>query len=77
MVVAPIIEPKDYPANTNGQILAWGKFFLKSKMSTPNGNCAKNPPCGFMTVEYLGEATLGATGSVSCGSGLTTAVLYR
>mgnify|MGYP003288437162 CR=1 FL=1 len=77
VVIAPIVRPMDYPANTNGQIIAWGKFFLKNKMTTPNGNCANNPPCGYMTVEYLGEATLGATGAVSCGSGLTTAVLYR
>ena len=77
VVVAPVIAPGDYPANTNGKILSWGKFFLRTKMSAPNGNCANNPPCGYMTVEYLGEATLGATGIVSCGSGLTTAVLYQ
>ena len=77
VVIAPIIAPGTYPANTNGQILAWGKFFLKSKMYVTNGNCANNPPCGYMTVEYVEEANIGATGTISCGSGLTTAVLYR
>ncbi len=49
IIVAPIIAPGTYPANTNGQILAWGNFFLRSKMFTPNGNCANNPPCGSMS----------------------------
>jgi Flp pilus assembly protein TadG len=77
LVIAPIIAPGTYPANTNGRILAWGKFFLKSKMYVQNGNCANNPPCGYMTVEYVEEANIGATGAVSCGSGLTTSVLYK
>jgi Flp pilus assembly protein TadG len=77
VVIAPIIEPKDYPAATNGEILGWGKFFLKSQMTTPVGNCEDNPPCGYMEVEYLGKANVGASGTVSCGSGLTTAVLYK
>lgn len=77
LVIAPIIAPGTYPANTNGQILAWGKFFLKNRMYVTNGNCANNAPCGYMTVEYVGQANIGATGTVACGSGLTTAVLYR
>jgi Flp pilus assembly protein TadG len=77
VVIAPIIAPGTYPANTNGRILAWGKFFLKSQMYVQNGNCANNPPCGYMTVEYVEEANIGATGTVSCGSGLTTSVLYK
>lgn len=77
IVVAPIIAPGIYPADTDGRILGWGKFFLKSKMYTPNGNCANNPPCGYMEVEYIGQAEVGATGAVACSSGLTTAVLYR
>ena len=78
VVVAPIIfAPKSYPADSQGEILAWGKFFLKSPMSAPNGNCANNPPCGYMDVEYVGKADVGANGTVSCGSGLTTAVLYK
>jgi Flp pilus assembly protein TadG len=78
VVIAPIVfAPKTYPANTNGQILGWGKFFLKTKMYTPNGNCADNPPCGYMDVEYIGEANVNATGPVACSSGLTTAVLYK
>ena len=78
VVIAPIIPaPNSYPANTNEQIAGWGKFFLKTKMYVVNGNCANNSPCGYMTVEYIGEANQGATGPVACGSGLTTAVLYQ
>lgn len=78
IIIAPIIAPKTYPANTNGQILGWGKFFLKKKMFVNfNGNCDKNSPCGFMEVEYMGLAQVGATGAVACASGLTTSVLYR
>lgn len=76
IIVAPIIAPGTYPANTNGQILAWGKFFLRTKMFTSNGNCANNPPCGSMSVEYMGQASMG-TGDPACGSGLTTVVLYK
>ena len=77
VIIAPIITPGDYPADTDGRIAAWGKFFLKTQMSAPSGNCANNAPCGYMTVEYLGRADVGATGPVSCGSGLTTSVLYK
>ena len=77
VIVAPIIAPGTYPADTDGRILAWGKFFLKNRMFVDNGNCANNPPCGYMTVEYIGKATIGANGTVSCGSGVTTAVLYQ
>lgn len=79
IIVAPIVlAPKTYPANTNGKILGWGKFFLKKKMFVNfNGNCANNLPCGFMEVEYMGLAQVGATGPVACASGLTTSVLYR
>ena len=77
VVIAPIIAPGSYPSDTDGRILAWGKFFLKNKMYVVNGNCANNAPCGYMTVEYVDKANIGATGAVSCGSGLTTAVLYK
>ena len=77
VVIAPIIAPGDYPANTNGQILAWGKFFLRQKMYVTNGNCASNPPCGEMEVEFVGQADVGARGPVACSSGLRTSVLYR
>jgi hypothetical protein len=77
VVIAPLIAPGDYPASTNGQIVGWGKFFLKKKMYTPNGNCADNPPCGYMDVEFVEQANVGATGACSLGSGLTTSVLYR
>jgi hypothetical protein len=78
VVIAPIIKPDTYPANTNGRILGWGRFFLKKRMFVDfNGNCSDNLPCGFMDVEFLGEADVGATGGVACNSGLRTAVLYR
>jgi len=77
LVIAPIIAPGSYPSDTDGRILGWGKFFLKTKMYVTNGNCANNPPCGYMTVEYVGQANIGATGPISCGSGLTTSVLYK
>jgi Flp pilus assembly protein TadG len=78
LIVAPIVQPRSYPANTNGQIIGWGKFFLKTKMYVSfSGNCANNLPCGFMSVEYVGRANVNATGPVSCSSGLTTSVLYR
>jgi hypothetical protein len=77
MVVAPIIAPGSYPADTDGRILGWGKFFLKNRMYVVNGNCANNSPCGYMTVEYVGRANIGGNGTVSCGSGITTAVLYQ
>lgn len=77
VVIAPIIAPGTYPADTDGRILSWGKFFLKNRMYVTNGNCANNAPCGYMTVEYIGKANVGAGGPVSCGSGVTTAVLYQ
>ncbi|HEV8427393.1 MAG TPA: pilus assembly protein TadG-related protein [Pyrinomonadaceae bacterium] len=77
VITMPIVTPKDYPADTNGEIIGWGKFFIKKRMYVVNGNCANNAPCGDMTVEYIGQATVGATGAVSCNSGIRTAVLYR
>src|SRR5262249_24553858 len=77
MVIAPIIAPGTYPAGTDGRILAWGTFFLRSHMFTTNGNCANNPPCGYMSVEYVGKANIGTPSDPSCGTGLTTAVLYK
>ena len=78
VVIAPIIAPDTYPANTNEQILGWGKFFLKTKMYVDfNGNCANNLPCGYMEVEYVGQVNVNPTGPVGCSSGLTTTVLYK
>lgn len=78
VIIAPIIAPGTYPADTNGQILGWGKFFLRSRMFVNfSGNCSDNAPCGYMDVEFLGKADVGATGPVACGSGLRTSVLYR
>ncbi|HUS11060.1 MAG TPA: pilus assembly protein TadG-related protein, partial [Pyrinomonadaceae bacterium] len=77
MIIAPIIAPGTYPADTDGRILGWGTFFLKSQMFVVNGNCDTNPPCGYMSVEYVGLANVAATGSVSCTAPLTTPVLYK
>ena len=77
VIVAPIILPGTYPASTNARIEAWGTFFVKKKMyANFPGNCGNNPPCGEMLVEYVGKAQLG-NGSLSCGSGMLTPVLYR
>jgi Flp pilus assembly protein TadG len=78
VVIAPIIAPGTYPADTNGRILGWGKFFLRSRMFVNfSGNCSDNAPCGYMDVEFLGQVDVGATGPVACNSGLRTSVLYR
>jgi len=77
MIVAPIVLPGTYPASTDARIEAWGTFFVKKKMFVDfTGNCADNPPCGELEVEYVGKAQLG-NGTLSCGSGLLTPVLYR
>lgn len=77
MIIVPIIAPGTYPAGTDGRVLAWGTFFLRSKMYVTNGNCANNPPCGYMSAEYVGLANVAATGDPTCSSPLTTPVLYR
>src|SRR6266851_674651 len=73
MLVAPIILPGTYPAYTSN-IQAWGIFFLRSKVPTPNGNCSNTPGCGSIPVEYVGKANVSASGVVTCSSGLTTPV---
>lgn len=74
LLIVPIILPGFYPAYTTN-IQAWGVFFLKSRVPTPNGNC--DPPCGDIPVEYVGLASTASGGPVTCGSGLTTTVLYK
>jgi Flp pilus assembly protein TadG len=74
LLVVPIIAPGTYPAYTSN-ILAWGIFFLRSRVPTPNGQC--NPPCGSIPVEYVGQANIAASGDPTCSSGLTTPVLYK
>jgi Flp pilus assembly protein TadG len=75
LLVVPIIAPGTYPAYTTG-IQAWGVFFLRSKVPTPNGNCSTTPGCGSIPVEYVGRSQLGNS-DPSCGTGLVTPVLYR
>ena len=77
-LVVPIIAPATYPGPYTAGILEWGVFFLRAKVPTPNGNCSNIPGCGSMPVEFVGKAQIGsAFGPPSCGSGLTTPVLYR
>ena len=77
LLVAPIVAPGSYPSYTTN-IVAWGVFFLRAKVPTPNGNCANTPGCGSIPVEYVGKANVGnAFGSPSAGSSLTIPVLYR
>ena len=82
LLVVPIILPNgppplqpSYPAYTTN-IKAWGVFFLKSKVPTPNGNCSDTPGCGSIPVEYVGKSQLGNSDPL-CGTGLVTPVLYR
>jgi Flp pilus assembly protein TadG len=76
MLIAPIILPGTYPSYTTN-IKAWGIFFLRSKVPTPNGNCSNTPGCGSIPVEFVGKANVAASGVVTCSSGLTTPVLYK
>lgn len=77
LLVAPIIAPGTYPAYTTN-IQAWGVFFLRSKVPTPNGNCSATPGCGSIPIEYVGKANVGsAFGTPSTGASLTIPVLYR
>ncbi len=76
MLVVPIIAPGPYPAYATN-IVDWGVFFLKTKSPISQGNCSNTPGCGSIPVEYVGRASGNATGVVTCGSPLTTAVLYR
>jgi len=77
MIVAPIIAPGTYPAYTTN-ILDWGVFFIRTQSPTPNGNCDPATGCGSMLVEYVSRAQTGFVfGSPTCGSNLTTPVLYK
>ena len=83
MLVAPIILPNgppplqaSYPAYTSN-IQWWGVFFLKSPVPTPAGNCSLTPGCGSMTVEYVRQANVNATGPCLLTSPISTAVLYK
>lgn len=77
MLVAPIILPGTYPAYTTN-IQAWGVFFVRSKIPTPNGNCSKTPGCGSIPVEYVRRALVGsAYGDPTEDPTLTIPVLYK
>lgn len=77
VIVAPIILPGTYPAYTTN-IQAWGVFFLKSKVPTPNGNCSNIPGCGDIPVEYVRRALVGsAYGEPTEDPTLTIPVLYK
>ena len=77
LIVAPIILPGTYPAYTTN-IQAWGVFFLKSKVPTPNGNCSNTPGCGSIPVEYVRRALVGsAYGEPTEDPTLTIPVLYK
>lgn len=77
ILVAPIISPGVYP-NYTSNIAHWGQFFMKKRALIPQGNCDALAGCGALEVEYIGPADLGtAFGEPTCGSGLTTSVLYK
>jgi Flp pilus assembly protein TadG len=83
LLIVPIILPNgppplqpSYPAYTTN-IQAWGIFFLRSKVPTPNGNCSNTPGCGSIPVEYIGRANTGNASGSPANSSLTLPVLYR
>jgi hypothetical protein len=76
LLVSPILTPGVYP-NYTTSINHWGVFFMKKRALIPQGNCDPVAGCGALEVEYIGKANVAASGPPSCGSGLTTVVLYK
>jgi hypothetical protein len=75
-LVAPILATGVYP-NFTTNIQQWGVFFMKNRAIVPQGNCDELAGCGSLVVEYIGKQDVAASGSPSCGSDLTTVVLYK
>ena len=75
-LVAPILATGVYP-NFTTNIQQWGVFFMKNRAIVPQGNCDESAGCGSLVVEYIGKQDVAASGSPSCGSDLTTVVLYK
>jgi Flp pilus assembly protein TadG len=76
LLVSPILTPGVYP-NYTTNINHWGVFFIKNRANVPQGNCDEAAGCGALEVEYIGKTNVAASGSPSCGSELTTVVLYK
>ena len=75
-LVAPILQTGVYP-NYTTNIQQWGVFFMKNRAIVPQGNCDEAAGCGSLLVEYIGKQNVAASGNPSCGSDLTTVVLYK
>jgi len=76
LLISPILTPGVYP-NYTTNINHWGVFFMKNRANVPNGVCDEAAGCGALEVEYIGKTNVAASGAPSCGSELTTVVLYR
>jgi hypothetical protein len=76
MLISPILTPGTYP-NYTTNINHWGVFFMRKRSLISPGNCDPLAGCGALEVEYAGKANVSASGDVSCGSGLSTVVLYK
>jgi len=76
LLVSPILTPGIYPGYTTN-INHWGVFFLKNRANVPQGSCDAATGCGALEVEYIGKSNVAASGGPSCGSDLTTVVLYK
>ncbi|HAF24199.1 MAG TPA: hypothetical protein DCK93_15045 [Blastocatellia bacterium] len=76
LLISPILTPGIYP-NYTTNINHWGVFFMKNRANVPQGTCDAAAGCGALEVEYIGKANVAANGDPSCGSGLTTPVLYK
>ncbi len=76
-LVAPILQANVVYPNYTTNIQQWGVFFMKTRAIVPQGACDEFAGCGSLVVEYIGKQNVAATGSPSCGSDLTTVVLYK
>ena len=76
-LVAPILQANTVYPNYTTNIQQWGVFFMKNRAIVPQGACDEFAGCGSLVVEYIGQQNVSATGSPSCGSDLTTVVLYK
>jgi len=76
-LVAPILQANRVYPNFTTNIQQWGVFFMKNRAVVPQGNCDEATGCGSLVVEYIGQQNVAATGNPTCGSNLTTVVLYK
>jgi len=79
ILIVPIVSPGTYTGNpVQAKTMKLGAFFLK-KRSVVDSPCSRTGGCAKLEVEWIDEALVLGSGSVSgCSSGtLTLAVLYK